>query len=69
MDGLDGLTLRKALAVLQRRVPHRTSRVDWQWFESLLRSIDPGRSVCEGQKGAAQQGESTAGRLTRKAHP
>jgi hypothetical protein len=42
MDGLDGLMLRKARAVLQRCVAHRTSSVDRQRFESLSSSIELG---------------------------
>ena len=69
MDGLDGLMLRKAQAVLQRCVPHRTSSVDWQGssrFREVSSWADP---ACEGWTGAAQQKGAAAGLLTRKAHP
>ena len=55
MDGLDGLMLREARAVLQRCVPHSTSCVDWQGSSRFRGVSSWAGQACEGWTGAAQQ--------------
>ena len=68
MDGLDGLMLRKARAVLQRCVPHRTSSVDWQ-VRVAAEEFELGGPACQGWPGATQQNGAAAGPLNAESPP
>ncbi len=69
MDGLDGLMLCKARAVLQRCVPHRTSSVDWQGSSRFRGSVELGGPACEGWRGAAQHKEAAAAPVNAESPP